>query len=109
MVHVTFFRLRVLLQCELFREQVGSLGDLVRCGLLSRRRHAHSQLYSGRRTMSALRKSIGPLPLVAMGAAGIIGTSWIYTNGEFFAAYGAGGEIFGCTMVSKRCAILAAR
>ena len=44
--------------------------------------------------MSALRKSIGPLPLVAMGAAGIIGTSWIYTNGEFFAAYGAGGEIF---------------
>jgi len=30
-----------------------------------------------------------------MGAAGIIGTSWIYTNGEFFAAYGAGGEIFG--------------
>ena len=40
--------------------------------------------------MSALRKTIGPLPLVAMGAAGIIGTSWIYTNGEFFAAYGAG-------------------
>jgi basic amino acid/polyamine antiporter, APA family len=40
--------------------------------------------------MSALRKSIGPFPLIAMGAAGIIGTSWIYTNGEFFAAYGAG-------------------
>jgi basic amino acid/polyamine antiporter, APA family len=45
--------------------------------------------------MSTLTKSIGPLPLIAMGAAGIIGTSWIYTNGEFFAAYGAGGEIFG--------------
>ena len=42
--------------------------------------------------MSTLRKSIGPLPLIAMGAAGIIGTSWVYTTGEFFAAYGAGGE-----------------
>jgi hypothetical protein len=42
--------------------------------------------YSGRRTVSALKKSIGPLPLIAMGAAGIIATSWIYTNGEFFAA-----------------------
>jgi APA family basic amino acid/polyamine antiporter len=50
--------------------------------------------------MSALRKSIGPLPLVAMGAAGIIGTSWIYTNGEFFAAYGAGGEIFGLAIAT---------
>jgi basic amino acid/polyamine antiporter, APA family len=34
--------------------------------------------------MSTLRKSIGPFQLVAMGAAGIIGTSWIYTNGEIF-------------------------
>src|SRR5215217_8923133 len=100
MLLVTFFRLRVLLQCELFREPVGGLEDLARCGLLSRRRHAHSQGCLGRRTMAALRKSIGPLPLVAMGAAGIIGTSWIYTNGEFFAAYGAGGEIFGLAIAT---------
>src|SRR5215211_4725850 len=100
MLHVTFFRLRVLLQWELFRERVGGLEDLWRCGLLSRRRHTHSQGCSGRRTMTALRKSIGPLPLVAMGAAGIIGTSWIYTNGEFFAAYGAGGEIFGLAIAT---------
>jgi APA family basic amino acid/polyamine antiporter len=50
--------------------------------------------------MSALRKSIGTFPLIAMGAAGIIGTSWIYTNGEFFAAYGAGGEIFGLAIAT---------
>jgi len=35
--------------------------------------------------MSTLRKSIGPLPLIAMGAAGIIGTSWIHTNAELAA------------------------
>jgi APA family basic amino acid/polyamine antiporter len=34
--------------------------------------------------MFTLRKSIGPFQLVAVGAAGIIGTSWIYTNGDFF-------------------------
>lgn len=45
--------------------------------------------------MDDLRKSLGLLPLVALGAAGVVGTSWIYTNGEFFALYGAGGEIFG--------------
>ena len=57
--------------------------------------------------MSALRKSIGPLPLVAMGAAGIIGTSWIYTNGEFFAAYGAGGEIFGLAIATVLVSLIA--
>lgn len=45
--------------------------------------------------MSELNKSLGMFGLIAMGAAGVLGTSWIYTNGEFFAAYGAGGEIFG--------------
>lgn len=45
--------------------------------------------------MSDLRKSISFPELVALGAAGVIGTSWIYTNGTFFAKYGAGGEIFG--------------
>src|SRR5699024_1077242 len=45
--------------------------------------------------MSELRKSLGFPTLIAMGTAGVLGTSWIYTNGEFFATYGAGGEIFG--------------
>ena len=57
--------------------------------------------------MSALRKSIGPLPLIAMGAAGIIGTSWMYTNGEFFAAYGAGGEIFGLAIATVLASFIA--
>jgi APA family basic amino acid/polyamine antiporter len=33
--------------------------------------------------------------LVALGAAGVLGTSWVYTASDFFAKYGAGGEIFG--------------
>jgi len=33
--------------------------------------------------------------LVSLGAAGVIGTSWIYTNGTYFDKYGAGGMIFG--------------
>jgi amino acid transporter len=57
--------------------------------------------------MSTLTKSIGPLPLIAMGAAGIIGTSWIYTNGEFFAAYGAGGEIFGLAIATLLASFIA--
>jgi basic amino acid/polyamine antiporter, APA family len=57
--------------------------------------------------MSTLTKSIGPLPLIAMGAAGIIGTSWIYTNGEFFAAYGAGGEIFGLAITTLLASFIA--
>lgn len=45
--------------------------------------------------VSELRKSLGFVEIVALGSAGVIGTSWIYTNGTFFAQYGAGGEIFG--------------
>ncbi len=33
--------------------------------------------------------------LIALGAAGIMGTSWIFTASDFFRDYGAGGEIFG--------------
>lgn len=57
--------------------------------------------------MSELRKSIGAFPLIAMGAAGIIGTSWIYTNGEFFAAYGAGGEVFGLAIATVLASFIA--
>ena len=42
-----------------------------------------------------------------MGAAGIIGTSWIYTSGEFFAAYGAGGEIFGLAIATVLASFIA--
>lgn len=45
--------------------------------------------------MSELSKSLGFPTLIAMGTAGVLGTSWIYTNGIFFAKYGAGGEVFG--------------
>ena len=45
--------------------------------------------------MAELQKRISFAGLVALGAAGVIGTSWVYTNSRFFAAYGAGGEIFG--------------
>lgn len=45
--------------------------------------------------MTRLQKQISFMGLIALGAAGVIGTSWIYTNSRFFAAYGAGGEIFG--------------
>ncbi len=38
--------------------------------------------------------------LVALGAAGVLGTSWIYTASDFFAKYGAGGEIFGLGIAS---------
>jgi len=50
--------------------------------------------------MNELRKSLGLLPLIALGAAGVVGTSWIYTNGEFFSLYGAGGEIFGLVVAA---------
>ena len=50
--------------------------------------------------MANLTKTLGPLPLVALGAAGVVGTSWIYTNGEFFSLYGAGGEIFGLAIAA---------
>lgn len=46
-------------------------------------------------TLSELKKSLGFLPLIALGVAGVVGTSWIYTNGKFFSNYGAGGMIFG--------------
>ncbi len=45
--------------------------------------------------MSQLKKDISFFGLVSLGAAGVIGSSWIYTNSKFFNNYGAGGEIFG--------------
>jgi amino acid transporter len=63
-----------------------------------------------------LTKSLNLPMLVALGAAGIVGTSWVYTASDFFAKYGAGGEIFGlgiagilATTVALAYAELAAR
>lgn len=47
-----------------------------------------------------LTKSLSLPMLVALGAAGVLGTSWIYTASAFFAEYGAGGEIFGLALAS---------
>ena len=45
--------------------------------------------------------------LVALGTAGVVGTSWVYTASEFFADYGAGGEIFGLGAASLLAACVA--
>lgn len=45
--------------------------------------------------MAKLKRTIGFGGLISLGAGGVIGSSWIYTNSQFFKAYGAGGEIFG--------------
>jgi len=50
--------------------------------------------------MSQLKKDISFVGLVALGSAGVIGSSWIYTNSKFFAKYGAGGEIFGFALAT---------
>ena len=42
-----------------------------------------------------LAKKISFFGLISLGAAGVIGSSWVYTNSRFFKLYGAGGEIFG--------------
>ena len=57
--------------------------------------------------MSDLQKSLSLPALVALGAAGVLGTSWIYTNGDFFAKYGAGGEIFGLALGAVLAAFIA--
>lgn len=57
--------------------------------------------------MTNLRRSLGVVPLIALGAAGVVGTSWIYTNGEFFSDYGAGGEIFGLAVAALFASLVA--
>ena len=46
-------------------------------------------------THTQLAKRISFFGLISLGAAGVIGSSWVYTNSHFFNLYGAGGEIFG--------------
>ena len=45
--------------------------------------------------MAELKKSLNMFQLLAFGVAGVVGTSWIYTNSKLFAEYGAGGVVFG--------------
>lgn len=47
-----------------------------------------------------LKHSISTAGLIALGSGGVIGSSWIYTNSQFFKQYGAGGEIFGLLAAS---------
>lgn len=48
----------------------------------------------------SLKHNISLFGLVSLGAGGVIGSSWIYTNSQFFKVYGAGGEIFGLLIAS---------
>lgn len=48
--------------------------------------------------MSELKQGIGPLALVSLGAAGVIGSSWLYLGSDFFAAFGAGGTLLGMAL-----------
>ena len=45
--------------------------------------------------MPELKRSLGVLQLLAFGVAGVVGSSWIYTNSTLFDSYGAGGVVFG--------------
>ncbi len=48
--------------------------------------------------MSELKKSIGPWSMIALGAAGVIGSSWLYLGSVFFTNFGAGGTILGMAL-----------
>lgn len=48
--------------------------------------------------MADLKKSLSMPQLLAFGVAGVVGTSWIYTNSKFFALYGSGGVILGLVL-----------
>lgn len=45
--------------------------------------------------MAELKKSLGVFQLLAFGVAGVVGSSWIYTNSTLFDSYGSGGVVFG--------------
>lgn len=54
-----------------------------------------------------LKKSLGFPGLVTLGAAGVIGSSWIYTTSSFFTNYGAGGVVFGMLLACCLAACIA--
>lgn len=54
-----------------------------------------------------LRKTISPLALIAIGAAGVIGSSWLYLGSEFFATFGVGGTVLGFLVATLLAATIA--
>lgn len=57
--------------------------------------------------MPEIKKSLGLFQLLALGVAGVVGSSWIYTNSRFFDTYGAGGMIFGIALGGLLAAMVA--
>lgn len=57
--------------------------------------------------MAEIKKSLGFFQLLALGVAGVVGSSWIYTNSRFFDTYGAGGMIFGIALGGVLAAMVA--
>ncbi|WP_291440514.1 APC family permease [Desulfovibrio sp.] len=55
----------------------------------------------------SLKRTLSFPSLVILGAAGIIGSGWIYTTSDFFASYGAGGVVFGMLLASLIAACIA--
>lgn len=62
---------------------------------------------TGAASPTELRKTISPLALIAIGAAGVIGSSWLYLGSEFFASFGAGGTILGFIVATLLAATIA--
>lgn len=50
--------------------------------------------------MAQLKRTIGPMALVAVGAAGIIGSSFLYLTSQFFARFGLGGTVIGMLLAT---------
>lgn len=57
--------------------------------------------------MSELKKTIRPIELVAIGAAGVIGSSWLYLGSAFFHDFDAGGTILGMILATVLVACVA--
>lgn len=57
--------------------------------------------------MAELKKSLGLPSLIALGVAGVVGSSWIYTSSSFFADLGAGGMILGLLLGAALAACVA--
>jgi amino acid transporter len=55
----------------------------------------------------SLKKTLSFPSLVTLGAAGVIGSGWIYTTSAFFSEYGAGGVIFGMLLACVLAACIA--
>ncbi|MCS6711520.1 APC family permease [Brachybacterium sp. EF45031] len=57
--------------------------------------------------MARLKQTLGLPSLIALGVAGVVGSSWIYTSSRFFADLGAGGMILGLLLGASLAACVA--